>query len=328
MNKHFRRMALLLSLCLLLGGCAQIMPDPVRDAASTLAPEVEDALPQVEAPLSASVSREVTLYFRYGDQPYLAPEVRTISVPPDQSLEWTLLQELAKGPGSRSTQLTGTLPEGCAILSAAGQGRTLFVTLSSNILKGWADEPADWAQDAYWQTEAPFRRQLCMQSIVATVTENCEYDSVQMLVEQTDVVSDSLRLHQSWFLDGSDDTQLMEPISRQDSYLLTPANTLRALLDAWRLRDAALLRSYTADAPDTETFAAALSDAPMLVSFGFSGGTISPDGQTVHLTLRLCCQDSAGITGEIGGLMVHMTRVGGLWKLPWTQLEALFSMLA
>ena len=112
------------------------------------------------------------------------------------------------------------------------------------------------------------------------------------------------------------------------SYLLTPANTLRALLDAWRLRDAALLRSYTADAPDTETFAAALSDAPMLVSFGFSGGTISPDGQTVHLTLRLCCQDSAGITGEIGGLMVHMTRVGGLWKLPWTQLEALFSMLA
>ena len=36
MNKHFRRMALLLSLCLLLGGCAQIMPDPVRDAASTL----------------------------------------------------------------------------------------------------------------------------------------------------------------------------------------------------------------------------------------------------------------------------------------------------
>ena len=160
MNKHFRRMALLLSLCLLLGGCAQIMPDPVRDAASTLAPEVEDALPQVEAPLSASVSREVTLYFRYGDQPYLAPEVRTISVPPDQSFEWTLLQELAKGPGSRSTQLTGTLPEGCAILSAAGQGRTLFVTLSSNILKGWADEPADWAQDAYWQTEAPLRRQL------------------------------------------------------------------------------------------------------------------------------------------------------------------------
>ena len=38
MNKHFRRMALLLSLCLLLGGCAQIMPDPVRNAASTLAP--------------------------------------------------------------------------------------------------------------------------------------------------------------------------------------------------------------------------------------------------------------------------------------------------
>ena len=32
-----------------------------------------------------------------------------------------------------------------------------------------------------------------MQSIVATITENCNYDGVQMLVEQTDVLSDSLR---------------------------------------------------------------------------------------------------------------------------------------
>lgn len=49
-----------------------------------------------------------------------------------------------------------------------------------------------------------------------------------MLVEQTDVLSDSLRLRQSWFLDGSGDDVLTSPLIRQEQYLLTPSNTLRA----------------------------------------------------------------------------------------------------
>ena len=54
-----------------------------------------------------------------------------------------------------------------------------------------------------------------------------------MLVEQTDVLSDSLRLRQRWFLDGSGDDVLTSPLIRQEQYLLTPSNTLRAALTAW-----------------------------------------------------------------------------------------------
>lgn len=329
MNACLKRCALLalLTLSLLLTSCASLLPDPVRDAVGTLSPEEEAVFPAAQAPESAAARREVTLYFRYGDQPYLAPEIRTVTIAADQSLEMVLLQELSKGPGSRSTQLTAALPEGCGFIAAVSQERTLFVTLGSSILKGWTDEPADWTASAYWQVEAPLRRQLCVQSIVATLTENCDYDQVQFLVEQTNVLRDSLRLRQSWFLDGADDTVLSDPIPRQEELLLSPGNTLRALLDAWKSRDAALLYGYLTQRPDLADCQQAVTDAPLLLSYAFSGGAVSPDGQTIHYTLRLCWQDTSGQSRETSGLAVRLTRVDGLWKLPWAQFTQLIQAM-
>lgn len=305
---------------LLLGGCSQLLPDPVRSAESTLVPGADTVVPHAEPGDAATSLREVTLYFRYLDQPYLAPETRTLTVAPDEPFELALLRELAQGPSARSVQLSSALPEGCQILSVTGQGRTLFVTLSSNILSGWADEPANWDQDPYWQQEAPLRRQLCMQSIVATITENCDYDGVQMLVEQKDVLSDSLRLRQSWFLDGSDQDALTAPLTRQDGYLLTPSNTLLAALNAWRNQEFELLYSYIASAerPAYDDLTAYLQAAPRLVNFGFTGGSVSPDGLTALYTMHLYTQRQ-DISQEWNGRILRLTREGDLWKIPWAQ---------
>lgn len=314
------RLGMLFLCTLLLGGCSQLLPDPVRAAESTLVPGVDTVFPAAEPSEAATSLRDVTLYFRYGDQPYLAPETRTLTVAPDEPFELALLRELAQGPSPSSIQLTSALPEGCQILSVAAQGRTLFVTLSSSILDGWADEPASWQEDPYWQVEAPLRRQLCMQSIVATITENCNYDGVQMLVEQTDVLSSSLRLHQSWFLDGSPEDALTAPLVRQDSYLLTPSNTLRAALEAWRLQELSVLYGYLAgaDRPEYQDFAAYLQRAPRLINYGFTGGSVSPDGCTALYTLHLYTQ-SQGTSQEWNGRIMRLVREGDLWKIPWTQ---------
>ncbi len=319
-RKRLAKMLAALLCALFLSGCSRLLPDPVRAAESTLVPGVDTLLPDAE-PAEASTSlQEVTLYFRYEDQPYLAPEIRSLTTAPDEPFELALLQELAKGPSASSVQLTPALPEGCQILSVASQGRTLFVTLSSDILSGWEDEPDAWAQDPYWQVEAPLRRQLCMQSIVATITENCNYDGVQMLVEQTDVLSDSLRLRQSWFLDGSAEDVLTAPLVREDSYLLTPSNTLRAALDAWRTQEFSLLYGYlaAADRPSYEDFTAYLKKAPRLVNFGFTGGSVSPDGLTALYTLHLYTQDQS-VSQEWNGRVMRLVREGDLWKLPWAQ---------
>ena len=154
LRRRFPRLMAALLCTLLLGGCSQLLPDPVRSAQSTLVPGVDTVLPDAEPAEAATSLREVTLYFRYEDQPYLAPETRSLTVAPDEPFELALLRELAQGPSPSSVQLTSALPEGCLILSVAAQGRTLFVTLSNNILAGWSDEPATWEQDPYWQGEA------------------------------------------------------------------------------------------------------------------------------------------------------------------------------
>lgn len=114
-----------------------------------------------------------------------------------------LISQLLLGPGTASADLNVLFPEGTRVLSTVRQGRTLFVTLSREIMNGYPDEPVDWQEDAEWRTEAPLRRVLCMQSLVATVTENCDVDQVQVLVQAGSTGSGSLRLKQNYFLDDA-----------------------------------------------------------------------------------------------------------------------------
>lgn len=327
--KRVLLLAMTLLCTLMLGGCATLLPDPVRDAEVPLSAEAAAALPDPAPPAAAATTREVTLYFRYGTTPYLAPEVRTITLEPDRSLELTLLQELAGGPSASAVSLTSALPPELRFLAANAQGRTLFVTLSRAILTGWPDEPAGWASDPAWQEEVPLRRQLCMQSIVATLTENCDYDGVQMLVEQADVLSDSLRLPQSWFQEGAPEGELTAPMPRQDALLLTPGNTLRAALEAWKMRDHALLYSFLAqqERPTYAAFAQTMAKMPMLTAYAYSGGSVSPRGNEVRFTLRVCFQTPGGVLMELRDRLMRLEREDGLWKIPWSQVTALMEEL-
>lgn len=143
------------------------------------------------------------LYYRCRDEAYLISESRTVTRAPSQSWEYAVIARLLEGPSGTSTGLTRLFPEGTRVLSAVRQGRTLFVTLSKELLNGYSDEPVDWQESETWRRECPLRRRLCMQSLVATVTENCAVDQVQVLVQQTTRTGGSLRLKQNYFLDDS-----------------------------------------------------------------------------------------------------------------------------
>ena len=220
----------LLCLLLLLGGCATLSSMPVRTLENVSLP----------ASVDTSVFTEdvpAALYFRYWDEPYLACEWRFITRTNSQSYELALLEELLSGPSAGSTELTPLFPVGTRILSVVRQGRTLFVTLSPEIMGRYADEPVDWQEYEYWLTEAPLRRRLCMQSIVATVTENCNVDQVQILVEQTGSVTGSLRLKQNYFLDDSEDDVLVGPMTRSDDMLLNCEQSMHHFLSLLQAKD-------------------------------------------------------------------------------------------
>lgn len=310
-----RRLLPLLLALLLLTGCAGVN-DPLAGQVTSLDEDIPAPLPA--APQAAASSQTATLYFRYLDEPFLAPESRALTVAPGRSTEAALVDALLAGPGIRFPHLTALFPAGTRALSVVRQGRTLFVTLSREIMDAYPDEPQDGQNDRFWAQEAPLRRRLCMQSLVATVTENCDLDTVQVLVEQSST-TDSLRLRQAYYLDGGDPQALADPLLRDDSLLLTPSTTLNAALSLWQTRDWTRLARY-ALAEDEEALREQAAGWPLLLDYAFTGPTMSEDGRTATFTLTATIRDSVG-PRRLEKRVLRLFRDGGLWRVPPEQLS-------
>lgn len=321
-----RIIPVLLMLCLLLGGCTA--RDPIAPVLSPL-PEGSHSVPS--SAIEASVPQEsvVTLWFRFGNEPMLAPEIRTIDVSPAAPFELTLLQALTNGPAAASTDLSGLFPPGTRVLATHLQGRTLFVTLSRQIMNDFADEPDNWTGIPAWAEEVTLRRRLAMQAIAATVTENCDVDQVVILVEQTSSGNESIRLRQQYYRTGADAAALAEPLLRDERPLLTPANTMAIILDNWMRGTWAGLYPYIArtDAfdgaarPDYETFRTQADALPYLMDYSASSGSISPDGQTAVFAVTLQLLDNGQPREAHVVLRLHRER--GIWRISLSHLTGM-----
>ena len=301
---------LILLLALLLTGCAA---NPLSGVVSPVSEEV--LLPQPDAPDSLDTRQSVTLWFRYLDEPLLAPETRLVTLSPDQPMEYALVSALLGGPDAQSADLSALFPAGTRVLSTVRQGRTLFVTLSRQIMDAYPDEPKDWQFLPDWADEMRLRRLLCMQSLIATVTENCDVDTVQVLLEQRGAATDSLRLRQRYYLDTDDERLLADPLVRDDSLLLSPTTTMTTILSLWRQRDWTRLSRYVSD--DADVLAARLEALPRLEDFALTGPTIS--GQTATFTLTATIRSGAG-TVALSGRVLRLTQERERWRVTVDQL--------
>lgn len=309
----------LLLACLLLTGCTR---EPIFPT------ETESAAP-VPAPVTADIPRyadQATLWFRCGTEPFLAAESRAVSHSRTESHALALLRALVAGPGAASTELTGLFPQGTQVISCTQADRVMFVTLSKHIMNGYADEPVDWRLQSAWAVEVPLRRQLAMQSIAATLTENCDVDSVVIMVEQKNTSTDSLRLRQSYFtLDG--DTTLAAPLMRDESLLLTPARTAEVILQAWQEKDYTRLYRFIARTdpatgaarPEEADFLRQIRSLPVLLSFTARGGSISADGQQAVFTVSGAYLDG-GESRPFTGMTLRLIREKGVWRIALAEL--------
>jgi hypothetical protein len=191
-----------------------------------------------------------------------------------------------------------------------------------------ADEPVDWQEYEYWLTEAPLRRRLCMQSIVATVTENCNVDQVQILVEQTGSVTGSLRLKQNYFLDDSEDDVLVGPMTRSDDMLLNCEQSMHHFLSLLQAKDweklYRCLSAYDAmtamERPSYNDFVAQMKALPTLTEFSASTPTVSLDGQDAIIQVTGFVTLSNLHRVELSPRVFRMTRQDGLWKVSLAQV--------
>lgn len=320
--------ALLLGCLIILGGCERMTVNPFAENLATAVPGVDPLLPEVSGDGRALQTREnAALYFRYLTEPYLAPEYRTVTQAAGQSYEMALIGQLISGPG-RSAELGGLFPAGTRVLSTVKQGRTLFVTLSSAIMNGYPDEPSDWQSSAEWREEVPLRRRLCMQSLVATVTENCDVDQVQVLVQQDSLTVRSLRLQKSYFMDGSEADDVIGPMRRDGSLLLEPDTTLRVILSCWQAQDWQRLYQYIAlydpqtgtGRPAMRDFLTTMEQLPRITGFSAGSGSVSPEGERVTCGVCFTLLGGNGAESTVEDRMVRLYRENGLWKTTLKQL--------
>ncbi len=310
-------LALLLAGALLLSACAAPR-NPLEAAAVTDLPDAPVLLPSQEEAQPLSRQQTAVLYYRFLDEPLLAQEYRTLTRLPNQPWELTLIAALLTGPGQQ--ELTALFPAGTRVLSTSLQGRTLFVTLSADVLAAYPDEPANWRETDAWLAEAPLRRRLAMQSLIATVTENCDIDAVQILVSQGS--GGSLRLKQNYFLDDAPDSELTGPLRRDSSLLLTADRTMETVFTCLRQRDWLRLWKYVAGGGGYDAFVAQMEGLPLLTAFSLSSGSLSADGRTMTYTADVTVSGSLLQSGRRSGCVTRLLRSGGLWKIPLSQLTA------
>lgn len=318
-----RRLFPLLLVCLLLCGCTA--HDPLLPMTSAAVQGASD-IPAPQDDGLAAHDRTATIWYRFGTEPLLAPEVRELHLTPTTPYELALMQALLSGPAASSTELSGLFPPGTRVLSTYRQGRLLFVTLSRQILNKYPDEPDAWRASDLWQEEAILRRRLAMQAIAATITENCDVDQVVILVEQTAAVSDSMRLRQSYYGEG-DDSAPAAPLTRDENLLLTPHTAMETILQCWAERNWQRLYLYIhrtdpatgVERPSYEDFAAQMDALPHLTSSAFSGGSISRSGTQAVFTFDAQLMDD-GQTAEIRGAVMRLSLDRGVWRIGVSQL--------
>ena len=163
------------------------------EALSVTAAPQEDEIPRADGDDAAATDTSALIWYRYGDEPMLAAERRTVSRLPNEPYETALLRLLLEGPSLNAPALRGLFPAGTRVISTSRQGEMLFVTLSYQLMNGYSDEPSNWRSDTAWAQEVPLRRRLAMQAIAATVTENTTAQQVVILLEQRGETTDSIR---------------------------------------------------------------------------------------------------------------------------------------
>lgn len=319
MSVKTRRLCFLLALCLLLAGCSagrDSLPE------STSVPGTSPILPSVDNSGAWRTREEAILWFRFQDEPYLAQESRPIQQLTGQSYEMALLTALFAGPGIQHVELNSPFAQGTRVISATKQGRCLQVTLSREFLNGLSDEPEDWRSDPTWQLELPLRRRLAMQSLVATITENCDVDEVVVFVEQDTDDAGSMRLPQSWFMEDSESGALAGPQTRDDACLLTPTVTGEAIMACLRQRNWQRLYLYIASGSEAgaseltyQDFVSTMQALPALMSYGLSGCSVNMDGLEAILTVSIQLRRSSGQLLDLSGRILRLQRDSGIWKV-------------
>lgn len=294
-----------------------------REAAAQDAPRAAGMLDAAPA----GDTLEATLYFRFGETPFLGAQRAELDLRRDEMVASVLVGLLLEGPDASHAALTGLFPQGTALISVSGDGSTAYVTLSSDFLGRPDGAPADWEDSAEWQEEAALRRRMALQSVVMTLTEGARYQRVQFFVADSD--DDMPRRIELCRLDTqeTDASLVLGACGRDETLLLTPRRALELALEAWRTKDWASLYALLYDdagLPSPSAFEQEMAQTDVtLLSAELSGGSVDLSGRTATLVLDAEVRSAQGGDAQIVRESVPVRRVDDNWALALSTLRDL-----
>lgn len=232
------------------------------------------------------------LYYRYAGEGFLGTEQREIRLPISDSFEKALVDALISGPEINTASLSPLFPTGTQVLGVQAEGALLFVTFNERLIAAYDDEPTLLSK-TYREGEGLLRRKLAMASLVNTLTENGRYHRVQVLVRAETTMNASMRLNMHYYL--QDSSAIPDPLSRDESLMMSPQNAANSLLKSWHERDWIKLSQFSAsrEGVSESQLRTAFELSNRLLEYKVSPGSFAPDGKhaTVCVDLTLSSAD-------------------------------------
>ena len=272
---------------------------------------------------------DVALYFRYAETGALGLERASIDLGREETVATLIVEQLIQGPEASHSRLAGLFPRGTRLISVQGDGRIVYVTLNDAFLGRPDGAPSDWEAREDWRREAALRRTLAFQSIVLALTEGARFQRVQLYIAEDDDAIPQ-RVAMTWFNPDEQDLDLrLAACGRDESLLLTPRASLRAVMEGWRNRDWdsvwPFLMQSSQDAPASAgAFRSGMESRDVrLLTYEISDGSVSRDGETATLVMNAKTRSADGGDAEIVRETVALRREEDNWVIEMGTLLAL-----
>ncbi len=327
--------ALQLAACLvaLVTLCSCMMISPIREEKSA-GPTPVPIPPEISG---SSTDRVVTLFFRYRDLLMLTTETLALHDAPDDKRRFVKLavEALIAGPREESANdKLPVLPPTTKVLDVQGTDSLCTITLSADFLtrtvKG-ADIKT-LGDNNQSMLEAERTRRLGVSALVSTIVQTGAYAQVQLLVDEGG--GKGVRIQQRELGEASD--ELLGPLSCDESILsilLTPRQTLRAILESLRDRNAEQLYRFIAQRDEQGALRPTISEVSDFIEKSATlrddmiiyqnAELLSGDGQSVTLLVHVNFLPRSGGVVERDHLPLVLRRENEVWKMDYDALAAL-----
>ncbi len=285
----------------------------------------ENKLPETENIVFSEVASEymekqvtANLYFAYKNQNLLVAETRDIKVKSDEIPELSIIRELLYGPQKSNGDLVNLFPQELNVLNAVplNDNKILAITFSEEFL------------NVNYNANDKATRQLVLDSIAATITDNYPYLGIQIFIKPDNENSNAYRLKSSFLFDDKNET--LPPIIRNDSSILTPRKSADKLVKAWINMDVNECILYLGkntrnqDSLSVNSLRDLLTQINSPMEFDLSQGTISPMGNKAVVILTLY------FDGNTDAIVypLQMLNINGIWKVDENSFLTLISYLS